>query len=497
MTNSAIQSYPIQPIAVESPIDQALAEALLSSVGDYHQSMQGHRIWLACSGGRDSLALAALCLQLYRKGELPFLPQLLHVDHNLQAHSQEWANHVAQWAEAQQLPCTILQAHVEGKDEQAARLARYQAMLNHMNQGDVLLLAHHADDQAETLLMRLIQGAGVKGLAAMQAWREQVQGERHNILWRPWLLVRRKTISAYAQRLQLPFIDDPTNNSGDNLRSNLRNNVMPLLATYNPNVVENIARSALLLSDAQATVTAQAEQDWQHTCIKELCLDTAQQVLDIDKLATLPIYRQRQLLHFWLSKDEPLPPTKQLVDDVLALTQRQDNDHQTQLAWYAQRQRYSIRRHRQQLYRLSHAWLDWLALPVVEQTQGIFIDNLAINLRASADYIWQLSVASDKLASLLTSKKDKLVIKITPLTRQQKVRTQLATRAQSGKKLYQTLAIPVWLRDSLMIVSIESTSVESKQSLLLISPFESWMLTRDVERVELVSFFNNVLQINN
>ena len=76
MTSSAILPYPIEPIA-ELPIDTHLAEALLTSLAEYGEQLHGRRLWLACSGGRDSLALAALCVQLYRQGKLPFLPQLL------------------------------------------------------------------------------------------------------------------------------------------------------------------------------------------------------------------------------------------------------------------------------------------------------------------------------------------------------------------------------------------------------------------------------------
>lgn len=86
MTNSAIKPYPIKPIA-DLAIDAQLAAAVLRSLADYHQQLLGRRIWLACSGGRDSLALAALCVQLHQQDRLPFLPQLLHVDHGLQVDS--------------------------------------------------------------------------------------------------------------------------------------------------------------------------------------------------------------------------------------------------------------------------------------------------------------------------------------------------------------------------------------------------------------------------
>jgi len=521
MTSSAILQHPIEPVAA-LPIDDNLAEALLASMAEYGSELHGRRIWLACSGGRDSLALAALCVQLYRQGKLPFLPQLLHVNHGLQADSHHWAEHVAKWARIQQLPCRVLVAKVGGHDEQAARQARYQVMRAHINQGDVLLLAHHADDQAETVLMRLIQGAGVNGLSGMQAWRIQSQGGQRNVLWRPWLTIQRADISRYAQQLELPYIDDPTNEAGDNVRSGLRRDIMPILATYNPNVIANIARSAQLLADAQAIVSDQAKQDLQQTAIVPPATIASyspfQRVLNIDELHTLPIYRQRQLLHTWLTQDEPLPPSKQLVDDVLNLTQRNDHDHQTQLDWQGYTQQYSIRRYRQQLYRLSSTWLEWLALPLFEQTQTLPHSSLAqnvfsenglssekiamITLRSGKGVDWQLEIALDKLMQFV-SDKDDLELKCVPLGRQQRVQTALATRPQSGKKLYQTLGVPVWLRDSLMVVSAVSAHKDEELPLLLVSPFESWVLGTDKSLANVTnagsildSTIKNVLSVN-
>ncbi|WP_394209939.1 tRNA lysidine(34) synthetase TilS [Psychrobacter piscatorii] len=491
MTSSAILTHPIRPVN-DLPIDETLADALLDSMSDYSEQLHGRRLWLACSGGRDSLALAALCVQLYRQGRLPCLPQLLHVDHGLQADSQHWATHVADWAKIQQIPCRILRAQVTGHDEQAARQARYNVMRAHINQDDVLLLGHHADDQAETVLMRLIQGAGVNGLSGMQPWRIQTQGRRRNVLWRPWLTVRRATISTYAKRLALPYIDDPTNDSGDNVRSGLRRDIMPVLAAYNPNVIDNIARSAQLLGDAQATVNAQAEQDMQQTADENLQLPAAQRVLNIDALQALPLYRQRQLLHHWLGQDEPLPPAKQLVDDVCNLTQRSDHDHQTELFWQGRTYSYTVRRYRQQIYRFSSEWLSWLDRPMIEQKQPLSRldlttsdsadgDFVLLTVRRSEGHIWQLQFEPERLVQLLESHIGVLnaVLKIKPLDRKQRVQTALATRAQSGKKLYQTLGIPLWLRESLVVVSVVYTDkehAESEISVLLLSPFDTWIL---------------------
>ncbi|CAM3526628.1 hypothetical protein GCM10016272_12420 [Psychrobacter glaciei] len=496
MTSSAIISHPIKSIA-DLPVDETLATALLTSLAEYSEQLHGRRLWLACSGGRDSLALAALCVQLYRQGKLPFLPQLLHVNHGLQADSGAWAKHVADWAEVQKIPCQILHAQVNGHDEQAARQARYGVMRAQLNQDDVLLLAHHADDQAETVLMRLIQGAGVNGLSGIQPWCIQTQGTHRMALWRPWLTVQRASISTYAQHLKLPYIDDPTNDAGDNVRSGLRRDIMPALTKYNPNVIENIARSAQLLSDAQATVSAQSAKDMHHTAISSLQLPPAQRVLNIDELQKLPLYRKRQLLHYWLGQDEPLPPAKQLVDEVLHLSQRDNNDHQTELFWQGRKQSYTLRRYRQQLYRLSNDWLAWLNMPLNDQTQtlapanlsnissnGLSENNLApIHLRTSTDFTWQLQISPQALTQLLDNTEDEhalqTVVKITALDRKQRLQTALASRPQSGKKLYQTLGIPSWLRESLIVVSVMCIHTDEELPLLLVSPFESWVLGSD------------------
>ena len=500
--NSAILPYPIKPI-LELPIDTYLAKALLSSLAEYSEQLHGRRIWLACSGGRDSLALASLCVQLYQQGELPFLPQLLHVNHGLQANSDIWAQHVADWAEAQQIPCQILQAKVDGHDEQAARQARYDVMRVQLNQHDVLLLAHHADDQAETVLMRLIQGAGPNGLSGMQPWRVQTQGTHRIVLWRPWLTIRRSNITSYANRLKLPYIDDPTNDGGDNVRSGLRRDIMPVLAKYNPNVIDNIARSAQLLSDAQLTINAQAAEDLQQTEIASLQLLSAQRVLNIYELQQLPLYRQRQLLHYWLGQDEPLPPAKQLVDDVLILSQRDDHDHQTALFWQGRKQSYTIRRYRQQLYRLSNDWLTWLKIPLTEQilplSDSLSLANnlperqpISITLWSDKKVSWQVQMIAseilDLLGDLAVQSTLTPMLKIMPLDRKQRIQTALATRPQAGKKLYQTLGISSWMRESLAVVSATFIDAEDRLTielpLLLLSPFEYWELSSEIVNAE-------------
>lgn len=458
-------------------VDEALAAALIHSTAQHFEHLKGKKVWLACSGGRDSLALAAICAQLYRQGRLPFLPQLLHVNHNLQAVSRAWATHVQDWAAAQNLTCRVLSIRFEGNDEQSARQARYQALSAAINQDDVILLAHHADDQAETLLLRLINGAGVTGLSGIQPWRQVAKGSACYHLWRPWLGVRREQISNYAVALNLPYVDDPTNTSGDNARSHLRNEVLPKLTALNPKAVTNIAKSAELLAAAKTSLDEQIAQNYQYCQSsfhnKSLNVAPLQRVLDRDKLNQLPSSQRGQLVHFWLGLDEPLPPPKRLVDDVLLLALRADNNHESKLEWQATAQNYVIFRYRQHLFRLSQDFLSALQQPILP---NIIYPKLpsqkTILLLKIATYHWQLELSKEVKEYL---QHHNLGLDIRPLNRDEKLILAPNATPKSGKKLFQALGIPVWLRDSLVMISFID-SQKTRYPVQLCSIYQDWAL---------------------
>lgn len=540
-----------------------LHRQLLDGFAQYRQQLLGRRVWLACSGGRDSMALAHACQQLYVMGSLPFLPCLLHVNHGLQADSSSWAEQVASWAAAVGMMCQVLEVTVAGSDEQTARDARYAALYAQMRQHDVLLLAHHADDQAETVLLRLLQGAGVNGLAAMQSMQAMVvateqAGQLPNVaihpsnhhsgyrinppvvtattattvttatktvwLWRPWLSVSREAITTFAGEHQLAYIDDPTNMAGGNARSWLRRDILPRLVARYPQAVASMCRSADLLADAHDTLMAQAHQDLDQlqsdpcSRLKERTLLPYQSVISVTSLQQLPPARQRQVLHLWLQADEPLPPSHQLVTDVLALAHRSDPDHQTQLDWQGAMGSYRIRRYRDCLYRHSEGWLDWLDTPIAEyridlqalaaeqqpavvaatnsaQNHAITFDLRTVNVGRHGDrqLTWQLGVDWG-LWQLLTSHCQRLSIQ--PLHRQQRIQLKPNAPPQSGKKLYQTLAIPTWLRRSVAVLSVDEVVVAVLlpwQTYVLPHVFAS--LTRilnDSEQVQLDVAFGNL-----
>ncbi|CAN5167212.1 tRNA lysidine(34) synthetase TilS [soil metagenome] len=171
---------------------------------------------------------------------------VLHVDHGLQAASAEWGRQVTELAVARGIEVHVIATQVSGAAgdslEESARIARYAALDGFCREHavDVLALAHHADDQAETVLLQLIRGAGVAGLSGMPEWDDRSSPIR----WRPLLGVHRDEIEQHVAAAKLQWIDDPSNAQHRFARNAMRHSVMPALQAISPGAAAAIARSA-------------------------------------------------------------------------------------------------------------------------------------------------------------------------------------------------------------------------------------------------------------
>lgn len=266
------------------------------------------KVWrVAFSGGLDSTVLVHLLADLAQQHCLPPLAAV-HVHHGIQVVADAWPKHCQAVCAALGLPLQVIHVQVPSGAslERAAREARYGAFARLTASNELLLTAQHRDDQAETLLFRLLRGAGVRGLSAMPSVRPLGRGN----LLRPLLDVSRAELQSYAAEHQLSWIEDPSNADHQYSRNYLRHRVMPALTARWPQAALSMSRSAAHLSEAQGLLdelaiidlgAAQTLSDYPWLSLPSLALAP---------LRELSAARQRNALSHWLSRFGRLPDTE-------------------------------------------------------------------------------------------------------------------------------------------------------------------------------------------
>jgi tRNA(Ile)-lysidine synthase len=259
---------------------------------------------VAFSGGPDSTAL------LHALARLPQARahglRALHVDHGLHPDSATWAEHCRHFCAALDVPCEVLRVQVQRGSgsglEAAARDARYAALAAQLHEGEWLLLGHHRDDQVETVLLKLLRGAGPEGLGGMRSQRPFGRGQ----LWRPVLELSRQQLRDYVDTHQLACIDDPSNADTGLARNRLRHDILPRLTRYWPQAQDSILHSAAL-----SRAAADALQTHWLAAFAALH-DPASGSLDAAGwLALAPALREPLLDHWLHARGLPAPTTAQ------------------------------------------------------------------------------------------------------------------------------------------------------------------------------------------
>lgn len=387
-------------------------------------------IWAAYSGGLDSHVLAHWLAQHQRQFTQPI--RLVHVDHNLHPQSPAWANHCQQVAQHLQLPLDVLRVEVKHIDhmglEAAARLARYQAIATHIGKNAVLVTAQHQQDQAETIMLQLLRGAGSLGLSAMQTsaiWQ-------YMQLLRPLLHIDRTTLEAYAKQHQLIWVEDPSNLNTNIRRNFLRHQVWPKMKQRWPALNQTLARSAAHLAEAQQLLDERAEED-----LQMLSADWLQHSLNIPALLALSSARQRNVLRFFIRKlGFKLPSTTilQCLIEELCLAKE---DAIPRVRWA----NVEAQRYRQNLYFARKT-------TPVEKTGGQSIFSLdPVKLYQNQSLIW-LNVPGKGM------REETITAGLTLHFRQGGEKIQLTQNGPhlSLKKLYQQWAIPPWQRAAIPLL---------------------------------------------
>jgi len=278
------------------PLADAVSRALAA-----HLTRPG-RIAIALSGGRDSVALAAAVAALPERPALE--PLAIHVHHGLSDQADTWLASCVSLCESLRMPLVVRRVAVDPADpegiEGAARRARYAALESAALEvgAGAVLLAHHQDDQAETLLLQLARGAGPHGLAGMPEARV---GARDLVWLRPFLALPRRTIDAWVRARRVAWVDDDSNESPRHRRNAMRLAVVPALSRIFPGYPGTLARAAALQADAARLLDELAAQD--------LAPIDDRGLLDVAGLAQLPAHRARNVLRHYLRREGLRPPS--------------------------------------------------------------------------------------------------------------------------------------------------------------------------------------------
>ncbi|MGR3742266.1 tRNA lysidine(34) synthetase TilS [Companilactobacillus sp. DQM5] len=199
-------------------------------------TISGNKYLLGISGGVDSIVLFDMFYRL--KGEFLFEFEVITIDHKLRKESEEEVSYVKKMCEAKNIICNVeTWNNNKDKSENAARIFRYEMYKKVMNEHNIhnLVLAHHADDQTETVLMKLIRGGNIREVQSIEPKRNFNNG----FVIRPFLKNSKDEIKEYAKNNNLKYFDDVTNYSDFTMRNRLRNKVVPELKKENPKILQH------------------------------------------------------------------------------------------------------------------------------------------------------------------------------------------------------------------------------------------------------------------
>ncbi len=249
-------------------------------------------IAVALSGGLDSTTLmhALCCMPEVRERGV----RAIHIDHDLHPSSADWANHCQLVCQALSVPLLTVKVSVEHRSglglEAAARQVRYAAFKAALSNDEILALAQHGDDQSETVLLKLLRGAGPEGLGGMRSLRRL----NKSWAWRPLLDTPRDALRDYAKQVELEWIEDPSNTDIHFERNFLRHDILPPLRKRWPKADQSISQSARWIQAAANFIDDQAQ-----VALTSLQgFDPA--TLDCDRWLALPDALRDPVLRRWL-----------------------------------------------------------------------------------------------------------------------------------------------------------------------------------------------------
>jgi tRNA(Ile)-lysidine synthase len=263
------------------------------------------KIYIAYSGGLDSSVLLDIFYKLSIKNSL--LVEAIHVNHNINKESTNWENHCKAVCNSINIPIKIISTQIVaegGGIESAARNKRYEIFTNILQDSEQILTAHHQDDTAETILLRLFRGTGIDGLIGPTEIRELGKGN----LIRPLLSLSKKHLKSYASENGISYIEDKTNFSDDQDRNYIINKILPLVNERWVEPSSRISKTSNLIKNKLDIYKDLFKSNYSEFLLGEI---------DLKKLKSLEREVIKEILRFSIKEKNIAMPSQKVMEEIL------------------------------------------------------------------------------------------------------------------------------------------------------------------------------------
>ena len=406
---------------------------------------KANHLYVGYSGGLDSHVLLHVIIELIGKKRIT----AVHVNHQLSSNSDIWQKHCED--RCLEIGVDIICKTVSIKNrgtgiEDAARNARYSVFEKLLKKNDLLILAHHADDQIETMLFRLFRGSGIKGMSGMPISRLLGNGE----LFRPLLPFFRRDLESYASANQINWIEDDSNLDIAFDRNFIRHKLIPTINERWPNSSFKLNRSVNIFAESDFLINILAQKDFK--IVKEVS-ERVGWSISIDKLNGFEIIRQKNILRYWFNLHNLTLPSHAVLDNALNQMIGSKIDAEPIVSWGD----LQLRRFNKKLYLLPLNFED---------------PNYSVKKKKGRELLEKNSIKWDGSSHLILPDSSSLCVKLKMKGGLRiDVKKNLEIRFRSGgerckpqgrsgsntlKKLFQEYSLEPWLRNNIPLIYIDN-----------------------------------------
>ena len=406
---------------------------------------KANHLYVGYSGGLDSHVLLHVIIELIGKKRIT----AVHVNHQLSSNSDIWQKHCEDRCLeiGVDIICKTVSIKNKGTSiEDAARNARYSVFEKLLKKNDLLILAHHADDQIETMLFRLFRGSGIKGMSGMPISRLLGNGE----LFRPLLPFFRRDLESYASANQINWIEDDSNLDIAFDRNFIRHKLIPTINERWPNSSFKLNRSANIFAESDFLINILAQKDFK--IVKEVS-ERVGWSISIDKLNGFEIIRQKNILRYWFNLHNLTLPSYAVLDNALNQMIGSKIDAEPFVSWGD----LQLRRFNKKLYLLPLNFED---------------PNYSVKKKKGRELLEKNSIKWDGSSHLILPDSSSLCVKLKIKGGLRiDVKKNLEIRFRSGgerckpqgrsgsntlKKLFQEYSLEPWLRNNIPLIYIDN-----------------------------------------